>query len=208
MNRRWGIVIILFGLIMLLLIVYFIFFYNFNPQETIVNENTPAPAAVGKLKIEPTPVKNTIGTTTEIKNKPQPVSGAEANKLTVKRLAVSFAERYGSFSSQSDYGNIKDLEIFMTEKLNQHFAELLAQLRTNRQDYNTYTGITTKALSSELKSYTDKDEAEVLVHTRRRQVTTATQKDETFFQDILIKFVFDNNSWKADYVAWQEKKNN
>lgn len=88
-----------------------------------------------------------------------------------KQLSRSFAERFGSFSNQSDYGNIEDLEIFMSAKMKNWAKEYVADLRTNSQYSGSFYGVVTKALvePSVLDFDLESNSINVLVPTQRRK---------------------------------------
>lgn len=207
MEKKLGIAIIISGFILLILIVYFIFFHNFGPDENIL-PSVQAPVAVKeKIIIEPTSDKVLPEKTTEQKNNVQSVSKEDQGKIVVQRLASSFAERYGSFSNQSDYGNIRDLEIFMSEQFRIASENNVNEMRAKKTDYVKYSGVTAKSLSTEIKSFTVNGQTEALVHTRKRETTVDSKNEITYAQDLLLKLVFENGSWKVDSAEWQNKSN-
>lgn len=205
MEKKLGIAIIVTGFILLLIIVYFIFFHNFGPAETVL-PTVQTPIVKEKIII-PTSDNIKPTKTTEIKNNSQPVSKEEQGKIVVQRLASSFAERYGSFSNQSDYGNIRDLEIFMSEQFKATSEQSINDLRAKKTDYGTYNGVTAKSLSTDITSYTDKGQAEAVVHTRKRETTADNKGEITYAQDLLLKLIFENGAWKVDGADWQKKSN-
>src|SRR3989344_751635 len=110
MNKNFfSVIFILLGLLFLGIIVYFIFFHDFSVPEVVIPENKNVNTLVQKepavKKEEPKVITQTAKTTT--------VNLEE----DLKRLALSFAERFGSFSNQAGYQNIKDLKVFMSSSM-------------------------------------------------------------------------------------------
>jgi hypothetical protein len=131
----------------------------------------------------------------------------EFNKDDLMRLAASFAERFGSYSNQSNHRNIYDTEIFMSKKMLVWASSYLAEPAATSSISDAYYGITTKAIAKEVKDIDDSAGlATVLVHTRRQEASGTTGNvSRAFNQNIVIKLVKENNSWKVDSAVWQNK---
>lgn len=128
------------------------------------------------------------------------------NKESIARMASSFAERFGSFSNQSDYKNISDLKPYMTVKMKKWADSYIAENRANGVS-NIYYGIITKSVTYEYLSYDDDmGSAEIVVKARRREsVGISSNTTNVFYQDIKISLIKENGAWKIDSAYWQEK---
>ena len=104
MNKKvWGLIIVITALAIIVGIVYVIFFYKFA---------SPPPSAA----VKPPPVQEPVKTVQPLVEPPvkpaatvpPPASlkKAEVGADDLARMASAFAERFGSFSNQSDYGNM------------------------------------------------------------------------------------------------------
>jgi len=97
-KRIWGVIIIIIGLLLIAAIIYFLFFYK---------PSIPGPAAEQPVAAEP---KSGLPAQEEPVEQPSnvqpafPLKKADVNQEDVIRMASAFAERFGSFSNQSDYG--------------------------------------------------------------------------------------------------------
>lgn len=132
---------------------------------------------------------------------------AEQNEnypLGLKQLALSFAERFGSYSDDEPYKNLLDLKTLMTSKMRQEIDQTISDLEANSSDDGLYEGYETQALNSQLLSY-DSISAEILIQTRRihYRERDATVSNDTFSQDLWLKAVKVNNEWKIDDANWQ-----
>lgn len=203
MNRRiWGVIITIFSLLLLAGLAFFVFFYKFSA----------APAPVAEQPAVTEPQAAATPTSTEAIEQPaavQPVSPLE--KADVKpddlaRLAAAFAERFGSFSNQSDYGNLRDLQIFMTEGLKAWSRNYIDDARLKKAGASIYYGLVTKSILSQVGQFdADLGQAEILVKTQRRESTGVTGNSSTFYQDIIIKYRREAGVWRVDGAYWQSK---
>lgn len=128
----------------------------------------------------------------------------------IRRLAMAFAERFGSFSNQGDYQNIEDLRVFMSDRMKGWADAYVQNARDNAPASGTeeYSGITTRALSSELDAYSEEQgSATVTVSTQRTERTGLAQTQNVRYQTIRIEFVMENGTWKVDGAFWNEEGN-
>jgi len=122
----------------------------------------------------------------------------------LKKIAIIFAERFGSFSNQNQFENLKDLEVFMSEKMKAWTDNFILESKAKNPDTSVYYGVTTKAIRANLVSLDEKaGKAEVLVSTQRWEAKETTTNIKVFYQDISIKFVFENKEWKVDGAIWK-----
>jgi hypothetical protein len=126
-------------------------------------------------------------------------------EVSLKNLASSFAERFGSYSNHSNYGNFKDLEVFMTDNMKE-WARDFADKEMEKETANDYYGITTKAITTNIKDF-NKEEgiAEVVIYTKRKESKNERSNSEFFNQKLTLDFVDQNGVWKVDGAFWEEK---
>lgn len=186
------------GAILVLFIVYMIFFYKFSgnqeetPEEIATTSETVLPEATTTL----TPADQA-----EVK---AGFSRTEMTSDDLSKMAVAFAERFGSYSNQSNYENISDLQVFMSRKMRVWADEFIAQAKKNYSAI--YYGVTTSAVSAEVKKFdAGSGQAEILVKTQRQESTVTMSNGATSYQDLLLNFVKERNSWKVDSATWQKK---
>ena len=120
----------------------------------------------------------------------------------MEQRAAAYAERLGSYSTQSDYGNFTDLKIYMTASL-QDWADKYVATQKAAAKSGSYYGITAKTLTTEVKSFDDKaGTAEIIVTTERRESTEAIGGGEPFRQNLDLKFLKVNGEWLMDSAYW------
>lgn len=122
----------------------------------------------------------------------------------IKRFAAAFAERFGSFSNQTDFVNITDLKGFMTARMQVWADGFVADARASGADTTVYSGTTTRALTPTIQAFDeDAGTATVRVGTQRQKAASGTVAGEVYYQDVIIELIKVNGEWKADSAEWQ-----
>jgi hypothetical protein len=121
-----------------------------------------------------------------------------------KQIARSFAERFGSYSNQSDYGNIEDLDSLMSSDMKIWANGYVANLKANSNSTDNYYGIITKALiEPEITNFDlNSNRVETVVSTQREE-TLIDGQTKNFKQDIKIVFIQEDGKWLVDSATWQ-----
>ena len=203
MTKRNKIILIV-SIVLILILIVILYFYLTQPKAV---QPAAAPAtnqqpSSGQTN-QPTVSGTTQGTVQEIQTPAPALTQTEAN-MTI--LASSFAERFGSFSNQSNFANLEDLKILMTDKMSAWADNYIQENRQKSLEIPTeYTGITTKALNAKIVSQTDSS-VQIKVATQRREAKGTTADFTVYYQDILINLVKVGDVWKVDGANWQEKK--
>jgi hypothetical protein len=204
-NRKSvGIIIVILGLIILGLIIYFGFLAGREkPQPTPVIEE---PFVTGQLPAEPTQ-DPTVTPGDRPRNEQLYDLSKEkehkTNQADVAKLAESFSERLGSFSNYSNYSNFSDLNIFMTDNMKDWADNYVKELRANVKNGEEYYGITTVALTSKVVEYNETaGTAKILVSTQRRESTGQANEGAAYNQDIELTLQRINGAWLVDKAYW------
>ena len=123
-------------------------------------------------------------------------------QATLKAIAFTFAERFGSYSNEVFFANLDDSADLMTAKMKTWVQNYkLAQRNT---DNNQYYGITTKAISAEITEFDqDFNRAEVIVSTQREESIISTSNPRVFYQKLKLSMTQVNEAWKIDAADWQ-----
>ena len=207
MNKKLGLtLIVVLGMLSIFAIVYYVFFFrttDIGPVPEVESEISEITEIVDETQPPIEQIQQPVELEPRLVTRETDLPVGQAN---LERMAKSFAERFGSFSNQSNFSNIVDLKMFMTKKM-QIWAD--AYVEKNKKDNiarEVYYGITTKSLSTEVKSYSDEaGEALVLVQTRRREAMgTTNNASKLKNQDILITFIKEDQAWKVDSAYWQD----
>lgn len=124
-------------------------------------------------------------------------------KQELGQLAMSFAERFGSYSNQNNFENIVDLKPFMSKRMQAWADQFVAAGRANPADTSIYYGITTRALTSDVKRFDPQGPVEFVITTQRREATGTTSNAKVSNQDISLIFVREDGVWRVDEARWQ-----
>ncbi len=199
MDKKYiGIIAIIGSLLAIVGIIYYMFFYD--PAVGILPNNESKEEEV-RVNL-PTGNERTV-----IEIEQSEVNEEKVRENDLKRIALSFSERFGSYSNQSNYGNIRDLKIFMSEDMKSWADNYIQEQIAKNIDRSIYYGVTTKSVAGEVNKF-DEDVgiAEVFIQTQRREAIGTTSNTESFQQDIIINFVMERGAWKVDSAEWQEVK--
>jgi hypothetical protein len=208
-NRKsLGVFIIILGLILLGLIIYFSFFYGAEaPVVTPVDNG-------GTTIINTLPGGDNTPTTTP-GDKPRnyqqydlsQAGSYKSGEADLVKTAEAFAERFGSYSNYSNFSNFSDLQIFMTSSMKTWADEYVAGLRAAAKDGDAYYGITTTAITGKASAYDEKaGTAQITISTARRESIGEGSESSAYNQDIAISLKKVNGEWLVDKAVWQAKK--
>lgn len=205
MNKRTIRIIILSVIVIFLLaaVAYFLFMFRF-PGSTIPKaiEKKIADQVVN-IKNHNSPVATTSLAKIIKQTNAQPASSEAITKANLMKTAESFAARLGSYSNQSNFGNISQLKLYMTASMQSWADKYIAA--NQKTDYSgVYQGVTTQAISAEIKNFDDaKGQADVLVHTQKI-TQSGSGSPVTSYQDITITLIKQNNNWLVDNAVWKK----
>ncbi len=191
MNKK-ALALIVGGIIILAAIVYFIFIYDYSG--TSQTPQTPGQSETAEPVISKSEPQTQSGET---------ISPAEQSRDEAEKLAVYFTERYGSSSNQSDFSNLTDLEVFMTDALKTRTRAFISAERAKTPAESAYQGITTKAAFVEFLTFSEVTGlAEGTVKTKRQEAK-ADGSVSTYDQSLSIALKKENSQWKVDRADWK-----
>lgn len=204
-KRKTGYLLIIIAIILLVLAIVLFLKPESNPFKNLFNR-----LGDKTEKLEETPEEQFAKMVQEKKDSVVYTFDEELEKNRewslddFKQMSRSFAERFGSFSNQSDYGNIEDLEIFMSAKMRAWAKKYVSDLRVNSKYSGSFYGVVTKALvePNVLDFDLESDSVNVLVSTQREE-NSSDQESKVYNQDIKIKFVKIGGEWLVDSAIWQ-----
>lgn len=131
------------------------------------------------------------------------IPAGASEQLTREILAQTarlVAERFGTFSSQNGFQNLRDLQPFMTASLSAWLDGYIRQLGQSRSTA-TYTSTATLALRATVKEFdTDAGRATVAIDTSRTEVLGV--KKTTSAHGFEVKFSREDSVWKIDNLRW------
>lgn len=124
-------------------------------------------------------------------------------QASVKAMTISFVERLGSYSNQSDYENIEELKPFMTNKMRTWADGFVVQQRAQEDANADYFGVDSKVLALDFKEFSEEDgRAEVEVNTQRIEYRGAQRARTIKYQKASITLLKQGDTWFVEEVIW------
>ncbi|MBI4281758.1 hypothetical protein HY625_02950 [Candidatus Uhrbacteria bacterium] len=166
---------------------------NAVPKEPVVE--TP----LNSIALPQTP----SGTSAQPSSVPAPLPQVPAPAPEVTTLVRAFAERFGSFSNQSDFENVRELSSFMSPVMQLWADRFIAESRAKLVKGAPYYGVTTRVVQMQVRAMDERaGTGEVLVKTQRREVK-GNETPRSFSQDLLVRVKKIDGEWKVEGVEWK-----
>lgn len=161
-----------------------------------------------RRRSEPAPVNggaNANATPTAVPTTPAAEPREQDPELVaIVALAKNYAERYGSYATENTLTNLEELLPWMTAQLRAETERDLVRARREPQA-KEFLGITTKALSPAVASYTKGKSATVEVGTQRTE-QRGTATEPSYRQTLTLTIVLEDGAWKVARHAWKPKE--
>lgn len=116
-------------------------------------------------------------------------------------ISRSFAERFGSFSNQSNFENVEGLKPFMTPAMRTWADNFIRDAAAKMDPSAPYYGITTRTLEVVGKNVQESN-ATVVAKTQRREVK-GNASPRVFYQDLSLTLKKVEGEWKVEKVEWK-----
>ncbi|MBT7553427.1 hypothetical protein HN670_03080 [bacterium] len=128
---------------------------------------------------------------------PVAISPEKSTEFTIENLSRTFAERFGSWSTDNPGQNLADLNAIITANFEAELENLISY-----QERDFY-GVTSKAISTKIQFLDESGgQAEVLVGTQRIS-TDEDLNQSTEYQGLLVGLILNNNTWLVNQAEWQ-----
>lgn len=151
------------------------------------SEQAPAPAASTADATEPTIAA------------PEQQPPEDSKDAQLKRFALDFAARFGTYSSDAQAENLKQLMPLMSGELQTWAEKILASPASARAE--KFTSVTSAALSAQIISQTSAH-AVVEVSTQRSYVEGSEQR---LAYEIATLSLAKSGTWKVESVGWKPR---
>lgn len=190
--------------ILILAIIAILFFKKVNTDNNLVKPvgNGTSTLEISEIVVMPTstPGDKPRNYQTYDVSKEAPY---EVNANDAAQTARLFATRLGSFSNQSDYGNVTDLKIFMTDSMKDWADKYVADLKAQKYT-GEYYGITTHPLTTKVLSYDENGGKAKIEVVTERQENKGDTISTSYQQKMILDLVKNNNEWLVDNAVWQK----
>lgn len=153
-----------------------------------------------------TEIPKEVPTTVPVTTSPYTTEQLQVEKETRMQasgvIAASklFVERYGSYSNEANFQNVKDVLSLMSEKFRAATEkDLLAKVAPKG-----YFGVTTRVVTASVVMQDEtKGTAVIDLSTQRVEENGSAQNTTTKYQDIQLTFVKESGVWKVDSATWR-----
>jgi flagellar basal body-associated protein FliL len=121
------------------------------------------------------------------------------DELAAAQVAMNFAERFGTYSSDLPGENIKQLLGQCTNKLVTYLNKMEIEYQAKE-----FKGMTTKSISNKITEMTN-NQAEIVVQTQRQESKTVNGNlvSSLLYQDIKVNLIKSDKQWLVDAAYWQ-----
>lgn len=193
----------------LVVVVVFIFIVFFAISNVIKKQNLENTEKISELDKNNVKTENMVVSDDDVSKFEDNFDNGFLNSNTQNQKLIRFIEvsrdfvqRYGSFSNQANFRNLKDLYQNMTPQMYDWVSKNLVK-ESNNEVLNYY-GIKTKVLNYEILENFE-DSAKILFTVQRSETTV--KEIETYYQKIQINLLKQEENWKIDGAYWKEKIN-
>ncbi|MFA5021873.1 MAG: hypothetical protein WC508_02245 [Patescibacteria group bacterium] len=198
MSKRNKIIIAIIAVVVVILLIIIIaLFLNQRRSARLVNINTNQ---AGQL-----PANQPASTAGLNKSQESPVKEKKL-EASLKAIASTFAERFGSYSNEGNYSNLEALKDLMTDRMKAWAQSYQAsQQKPSTNDSIVYYGITTQALSVQISNFDQAvGTAEAIVVTQRQETKNNTTNPKVYYQNLKLQLLKTAAGWKVDAAEWQQ----
>lgn len=133
---------------------------------------------------------------------PERIAEEKRYPLGLRQLAISFAERYGSYSTDQKFKNLDDLKPFMSTKMQKTVDDFMLAERNATSTLESFQGLTTKGLSADLISL-ETSGAVIVVQTQRTISSDSGLEPVVSYRNLKLSFIKTGNEWQVDEAVWQ-----
>ncbi len=126
----------------------------------------------------------------------KPLTSLEIEQNGVEQLAKVFIERYGTYSTDNEFENIKEAESLVTKSL---WSKISLGINVKNSDPG-FLGLTTKVVSASMISWID-GKAVFDLKIMRNENKNGTVS--TRYQDVTIEMAKENNVWLVNSLVWK-----
>ncbi len=124
----------------------------------------------------------------------------KTSTVSATTIARTFVERFGSYSSESNFANVEDIKSLATEDFQTDLEEIIDKAR--KQADGAYYGISTIVITT--KSVDETDTAMTLrMTTQREEAIDDPSKPIVRYQEIVVDLVKVGDNWLVDGFTWE-----
>lgn len=124
---------------------------------------------------------------------------AAVSASTVARI---FVERFGSYSSESNFANVDDVMSLASTGYQSTLKSLVAQYRQDLAANSGYTGVSTRVINAVLVSEAE-SAATFLIKTQREEAVGTPGNATLRYQDVEVDLIKVGEDWLINDLNWK-----
>lgn len=122
--------------------------------------------------------------------------------VSASTIGRIFVERFGSYSSESNFENVDDVMSLATPSYQAELETLVASYRRQVDEADGYTGISTVVIGVTVISESETD-ASFLIMTQREEAVGNPGNTTLRYQNAEVSLVKSGDDWLIDDLAWK-----
>jgi hypothetical protein len=193
-DRRRAILIIALAVLLLGVIIAAVILVT----RALPKKATPTP--IGQESSVPTPEQEAAAAI--IQNPLVPAVTQPVGRTAAAQMGELFAERYGSYSNQGDFQNLRDLLPVMTAKYRAQTEASLAAAAP--QQGQTFEGVTSVKISSEVRTYNEAGGTAVVAVTLQQEKVSGTST-VVGYRTLRMELKKVGEDWRVDSSRWENE---
>lgn len=176
-------------LVLLLLLLAFLLWWFLKPEPAAPVVTPPAPTTT----LPPSDTESLSET------RQQEEQEERNGTASIQSASKTFAERYGSYSTEAEFANLRDVLPLMSAS----FAADTEAFVDGATPAAEYYGVTTRVISVSVDAVDETaGTATVTVTTQREEAKGDIQNITVRYQDLRLTFVSENGTWKVSSATW------
>ena len=177
------------AMVIVILLIPVILFFLLRPRNVVQTESQQS---IPTAQIQPS-----APTTNKIQLDPE--QNERNDSAGVTTIAKMFTERYGSYSNEANFENLRDVLPLMTDAFATRTNDFIASAKSP----DVFYGVSSRVVTVKVEHMDDETgTATILVNTQREEAQGSTQQTAVSYQEIRLELVKEGGIWKVDSAIW------
>lgn len=206
MSKRLRLILIVLAAAVIIAAVVFLIWSSGGQKQSREVGTAPAPSpetpAVSLPEAVPPSSPGTVvnvNAAPEVPVAPAPVPASAA----LTRQAASFAERYGSYSNQGNFANLRDLFPLMTSRMKSATERTISEASKSGTGQAEYFGVTTRTVATSVVELDSSGGTAIILVSTQRSTARGAAAPVISYQDVELQMLKVNGEWKFDRATWK-----
>lgn len=192
MTRRKRLILLILILLAFLLLILLLLWFLFARTRSV---DVPQPVVIQQEEVQVIPTRPTIST--QEKEAERQVRSTSSDVVS---LSKTFVTRYGSYSNEAEFANLKDVLPLMSATFARDTKAFIDSAQTPEELYGVTTSVVTVTVESKDE---ERGVAQATIMTQREEAVGSPQNTTVRYQEVVLTFVKEDDAWKVDSATWQ-----